>query len=209
MKRKPLVIGIAGGTGSGKTTIANRIKEHFHNRAVFIAHDSYYIDLSSLSLEERGKVNFDHPNSLETNLLVRHIKELMTGKAVEIPIYDFTTHNRTEKTIHVAPKPIIIIEGILIFENEKLRNLFDIKFFVETDADIRLGRRITRDINQRGRTLEFSLHQYLTMSRPMHQIFVEPTKKYADIIIPEGGNNKVAISILIHAIERLRKSNRI
>lgn len=205
MKKRPLLIGIAGGTGSGKSTIANKIKKHFKNNVVYLAHDSYYIDLSHLSLKQRSKVNFDHPNALETTLLVKHLNKLLRGNSIKMPVYDFVTSNRTKKTIKISPKPIIIVEGIFIYENEILRNLFDIKIFVQTDDDIRLGRRIVRDIQDRGRTLEFSLNQYLTMSRPMHQIFVEPTKKYADIIIPEGGHNDVGINILIHAIEKLRR----
>lgn len=205
MKKRPLLIGIAGGTGSGKSTIANKIKKHFKNNVVYLAHDSYYIDLSHLSLKQRSKVNFDHPNALETTLLVKHLNKLLRGNSIKMPVYDFVTSNRTKKTIKISPKPIIIVEGIFIYENEILRNLFDIKIFVQTDDDIRLGRRIMRDIRDRGRTLEFSLNQYLTMSRPMHQIFVEPTKKYADIIIPEGGHNDVGINILIHAIEKLRR----
>ncbi len=205
MKKRPLLIGIAGGTGSGKSTIANKIKKHFKNNVVYLAHDSYYIDLSHLSLKQRSKVNFDHPNALETTLLVKHLNKLLRGNSIKMPVYDFVTSNRTKKTIKISPKLIIIVEGIFIYENEILRNLFDIKIFVQTDDDIRLGRRIVRDIQDRGRTLEFSLNQYLTMSRPMHQIFVEPTKKYADIIIPEGGHNDVGINILIHAIEKLRR----
>lgn len=197
---KPFVVGIAGGTGSGKTTIAHKLAKHFGNRAVCIPHDSYYRDQSKLSLDDRMKINYDHPDSLETTLLIRHIRALVRGKSIQMPLYDFTQHNRSNKTLIVAPKSIIIIEGIHTFNDIKLREFMSLKVFVDTDADIRLGRRIVRDIQERGRTLEFSLHQYLTMSKPMHEAFVEPSKKYADIIIPEGGNNMTGISILTQFI---------
>lgn len=197
---KPFIVGIAGGTGSGKTTIANKLSNYFGKRAVCIAHDSYYRDQSKLSLEDRMKINYDHPASLETTLLIRHLKALIQGKTIKMPVYDFTQHNRSKEVLTIVPKPVIIIEGIHAFTDEQLRSFMDLKVFVDTDADIRLGRRIVRDIHERGRTLEFSLNQYLTMSKPMHEAFVEPSKKYADIIIPEGGNNITGISILTQFI---------
>ena len=207
-KLKPIIIGIAGGTASGKTTVTQKIREHFNRNVIFIAHDNYYRDQSHLDLAERKKVNYDHPKALETELLTVHLKKLLAGKTIRMPQYDFTVSNRKKETILLEPKKVIIMEGILIFENEELRTLMDIKLFVDTDADIRLGRRITRDIRERGRTLDFSLNQYLTMSRPMHLAFVEPTKKYADIIIPEGGNNKIGVQMIIHSIEKLYKGNK-
>lgn len=199
---KPFIVGIAGGTGSGKTTIAHKLARYFGTKAVCIAHDSYYRDQSKLSLEDRKRTNYDHPGSLETTLLIRHIYALTRGKTIKIPVYDFTQHNRSQEVITVTPKQIIIIEGIHVFADEKLRGKMDLKIFVDTDADIRLGRRIVRDIKERGRTLEFSLNQYLTMSKPMHEAFVEPSKKYADIIIPEGGNNEIGISIITQFITK-------
>jgi uridine kinase len=197
---KTLFIGIAGGTGSGKTTIVKKLKEYFKHQIVCLPHDCYYRDQSSLTLADRKKTNYDHPRSLETNLLIEHIKKLQKGKSVLIPTYDFVVHNRTKKTELIKPKPIVIVEGILIFENEELRNMFDIKVFVDTDADIRFGRKIKRDLVERGRTLEFVMNQYLTMARPMHLQFVEPSKRWADIIIPEGGHNQVALKLLINTI---------
>lgn len=205
MKQTPLFVGIAGGTGSGKTTVAHKIASFFGNECSIIAHDSYYRDRSDLSLKERKTINYDHPDSLETSLLIQHLRELKKGNGVKMPTYDFTQHNRLEKVILVPPKKIIIIEGILLFENETMRNMMDIKLFIDTDADIRLGRRITRDILERGRTLDFSLNQYLTMSRPMHLAFVEPTKKYADIILPHGGENILGIEFVISAIRQSLK----
>jgi len=197
---KPLFIGIAGGTGSGKTTVSTKIASYFPNSCIIIAHDSYYRDQSHLRMAERKKTNYDHPNSLETSLLIKHLLQLKKGKTISVPEYDFTNHNRAKTSIKVCEKPIIIVEGILLFENIELRNMMDIKLFIDTDADVRLGRRITRDIKERGRTLDFSLNQYLTMSRPMHQAFVEPTKKYADIILPHGGENILGIELVVSAI---------
>lgn len=202
--KKTYIIGIAGGTGSGKTTIANKIVKYLGKEVVFIQHDSYYRDLTHLTLKERQRVNYDHPDSLETELLLKHLRDLINKKTIKIPVYDFSQHNRSKETKICKPKNIIIIEGILVLFEEELRKLMDIKIFVETDADVRLGRRIKRDILERGRTLEFSLDQYLTKSKPMHEAFVEPSKKYADIIIPEGGENETAIDTLVHMIKRYK-----
>ncbi len=200
----PLVIGIAGGTGSGKTTVANAILERVGKHIVsYLPHDAYYKDLSSLPSPQRAEINFDHPNSLDTDLMIRHVEHLKAGKEVELPIYDFTNHTRTAKTIHVDACPVILVEGILIFVEPRLRELFDVKLFVDTDPDIRLIRRIERDISERGRTIESVLHQYQRTVRPMHLEFVEPSKRYADIIIPEGGFNEVALDMVIARIELL------
>lgn len=196
-----LIIGVAGGTGSGKTTLVSKLSDYFQSRVSCLSHDSYYRDLSHLSLDDRRKVNFDHPDSLETTLLIKHLKQLRQGRAVTVPVYDFFVSNRTKQTKRVEPKPIVIVEGILLFENKALRELFDIKVFIDAEADIRLGRRITRDMKERGRTLDFSLKQYLNKSKPMHDQFVEPNKRYADLIIPGGGNNKIALKVLIDVIQ--------
>lgn len=203
-QRIPLVIGIAGGTGSGKTTVANEILEQVGKEIVsYLPHDAYYKDLSNLPLAQRTQVNFDHPNSLDTDLMRKHVEQLKSGKGIELPIYDFTTHSRTREIIPIPPNPIILVEGILIFVDSKLRELFDVKLFVDTDADIRLCRRIERDIQERGRKIESVLHQYQTTVRPMHLEFVEPSKRYADVIIPEGGFNEVALEMVIARIDSL------
>ncbi|MBW8012918.1 MAG: uridine kinase [Chloroflexi bacterium] len=200
----PLVIGIAGGTGSGKTTVANVILERVGpTQVAYLAHDSYYKDLRDLPPIQRERVNFDHPNSLETDLMIQHVEQLKAGQIVDVPVYDFTTHSRTQESLQIAPKPIILVEGILIFIDQRLRELFDVKLFVDTDADIRFIRRLTRDINERGRSTESVMHQYQTTVRPMHLEFVEPSKRYADVIIPEGGYNKVAMDMVISRIESL------
>ena len=202
--KKPIVIGITGGTGSGKSTIAREIYESFNEKNItMIEQDSYYKDQSNLEPEERVKTNYDHPKAFDNDLLIEHIKSLVAGETIEKPIYDFSIHNRVKETITVEPNQIIIVEGILIFENEKLRDLMDIKIFVDTDADVRIVRRIVRDINERGRTLESVINQYLTMVRPMHLQFTEPSKRYADLIIPEGGGNKVAIDLLVAKIKEI------
>lgn len=206
MKQNPLFVGIAGGTGSGKTTVARKIASFFGSSCSIIAHDSYYRDRSDLTFKQREQINYDHPDSLETTLLIEHLKKLKKGQKINIPTYDFSDHNRSKKTVTQLSKKIILIEGILLFENETLRNMLDIKLYVDTDADIRLGRRIARDISERGRTLTFSLNQYLTMSRPMHLAFGEPSKKYADIILPHGGENTLGIGLVVSAIRHsLRK----
>jgi len=199
-----IVIGIAGGTGSGKTTVANEIVKTVGKENVcYIPHDAYYKELNELPDNQREAINYDHPNSLDTPLMIKHVRQLRDGKAVELPVYDFTTHTRTEETIRIEPNPVILVEGILIFVDPELRGLCDVKVFVDTDADIRLIRRIRRDITERGRTIESVLSQYEATVRPMHLEFVEPSKRYADIIIPEGGYNLVALEILTARIERL------
>jgi len=202
----PIVIGIAGGTGSGKTTVANVIlKRVGKNQIAYLPHDAYYRELKDLPPNQRALVNFDHPDSLESELMLEHIYQLKKWQSVNLPIYDFSMHSRTEKTIRVDPKPVIIVEGILIFAEEKLRQVFDVKLFVDTDADLRFIRRLQRDIAERGRTMDTVIQQYLTTVRPMHLEFVEPSKRYADVIIPEGGLNEVAMEMVIARIESLLK----
>jgi len=194
---RPIVIAVAGGTGSGKTTVAKEILERVGAQHIaYIPHDAYYRDLSHLSPDERAQVNFDHPDSLETKLLVEHLRALRDGRAVEIPIYDFTTHTRTPHTRRVELAPVILVEGILVFVEPELRKLFDVKLYVDGDADVRFIRRLRRDILERGRTVESVCEQYLSTVRPMHLEFVEPSKRYADVIIPEGGFNEVAIEMV-------------
>ena len=208
--KSTLVIGIAGGTGSGKTTVANEIVKSVGQEHVsVIPHDAYYKDLAALPPNQKRAINYDHPNSLETDLMVRHIKDLKAGKTVKLPIYDFTKHARTSETITIKPNPVLLVEGILIFTDAVLRGLCDVKLFVDTDADIRLIRRIRRDITERGRTIESVLFQYEATVRPMHLEFVEPSKRYADIIIPEGGHNRVALDMVTARIESLIKTNQI
>jgi len=200
----PLVIGIAGGSGSGKTTVAQVILQRVGpERIAFLQHDAYYKDLSGLPPVQRAEVNFDHPHSLESELLIRHIEQLRSGRAVDVPIYDFSTHSRTERTYIVQPRPVILVEGILIFAEKNLREMFDVKLFVDTDSDIRFIRRLQRDIAERGRTTDSVIHQYLTTVRPMHLEFVEPSKRYADVIIPEGGFNTAALDMVVARIETL------
>lgn len=203
MKSKsPFIIGIAGGSGSGKTTVAQQILQRIgEERIAFLQHDSYYKDLSHLPPEERARVNFDHPDSLETDLLIHHIQLLRKGQAVQVPIYDFTTHTRLPQTVFVQPKSLILVEGILVFVEKALREQFDLKIFVDTDADIRFIRRLQRDIRERGRTMESVIQQYLTTVRPMHLEFVEPSKRYADVIIPEGGYNIAALDMVVAHLE--------
>jgi len=200
----PLVIGIAGGTGSGKTTVANVILERVGTQHIaYLAHDAYYKDLKDLPFAQRHEINFDHPNSLDTELLIYHIRELKAQRPIYLPIYDFKTHTRTDQTTVIQPQSIIIVEGILIFAEPDLRSLFDVKIFVDTDPDIRFIRRLQRDIAERGRTTESVIHQYLTTVRPMHLEFVEPSKRYADVIIPEGGLNIVAMDMVVARLETL------
>jgi len=208
-KSVPLVIGIAGGSGSGKTTVANMILNRVGaHRIAFLPHDAYYRDLSNLPPNQKAQVNFDHPDSLETDLLTKHVLALKNWQEIYLPVYDFTCHSRTDKTITVRPQRVIIVEGILIFAEPSLRNLFDMKIFVDTDADLRFIRRLERDILERGRSTESVIKQYLTTVRPMHLEFVEPSKRYADVIIPEGGLNTVALDMVIARIlELLQNEN--
>lgn len=198
-----LIIGIAGGSGSGKTTVAHAVANNLGDENVaLISQDSYYADLSHLSPEQRQNINYDHPDSVDNRLLLQHLQQLRMGQAIEVPIYDFSIHSRTTKTIHVPAKPVVVIEGILILSDSELRNTMDIKVFVDTDPDVRILRRVMRDINERGRSLESVHEQYLTTVKPMHEAFVEPSKRYADLIIPEGGQNEIAIDLLTSLIER-------
>lgn len=197
-----ITIGIAGGTGSGKTTLAQGILEHFGDLNIgLISQDSYYLDNSHLALEERIKINFDHPESLDNLMLYNHLKKLQEGAAVHIPEYDFTTHTRKSKTSLFEPKQILIVEGILLFADEDLRSIFDLKLFVDTDSDVRILRRAIRDINERSRTLESVYEQYISTVKIMHETFVEPSKKYADIIVPHGGQNQIALELVISWIK--------
>ncbi len=201
MENPILVIGIAGGTGSGKTTLMKRIVERFADQVTVLSHDNYYKRHDDLSYEQRCLLNYDEPSALETDLMAVHLDQLRHGEAIDCPVYDFTLHNRSEETIHIVPKKVIIVEGILIFENKALRDLMDIRIFVDTDADIRLCRRIKRDVNKRGRTLESVLIQYQETVKPMHDLYVEPSKKYASIIVPEGGKNLVALDMILGRIQ--------
>lgn len=198
-----IVIGIAGGTGCGKSTMINKIKEEFSERITIISHDFYYKQHNDISFEDRKLLNYDHPDAFDTDLMIEHIRKLSNGEAVERPVYDFTIHNRVDETVTVNPSKVIIVEGILIFECKELRDLFDIKVFIDTDADVRIIRRIVRDVKERGRTLESVVNQYLTTVKPMHEQFVEPSKKFADIIVPEGGYNVVALEMLVERIQAL------
>ncbi|HVR43055.1 MAG TPA: uridine kinase [Thermoanaerobaculia bacterium] len=204
MKAGPVIVGIAGGTGSGKTTVAASICNRVgRERIEWISHDSYYREFRGHDPEARHHVNFDHPDSLETELLVRHLDELIAGRAVETPIYDFTTHSRLERTTRVEPRRVVIVEGILVLGEAELRKRIDIKLFVDTPPDIRFVRRLLRDVQTRGRTIDSVVHQYLTTVRPMHEEFVEPSKRFADLIIPEGGENRVALDAIIARVEHL------
>jgi uridine kinase len=207
-RRNPLVIGIAGGSGSGKTTVANVILERVGAQHIaYLPHDAYYKDLSGLPHNQRTQINFDHPDSLDTDLLIQHVKQLINNQPIDLPIYDFKVHTRTTLTRRIQNQPIIIVEGILIFVEPELRELFDVKIFVDTDADIRFIRRLQRDITERGRSTESVIHQYLSTVRPMHLEFVEPSKRYADVIIPEGGLNVVAMDMVVARIQELLKGS--
>ena len=201
---EPVIIGVAGGTGSGKTTIAHAVLERAGARRIsLIQHDAYYRDLGNLPLAQRAAQNFDHPDSLENELLIAHLTRLKQSRPVDVPVYDFTTHTRTSETRRIGPNAVIIVEGILIFADEALRRQMDVKIYVDTDADIRFIRRLQRDVAERGRTVESVIRQYMTTVRPMHQEFVEPSKRFADIIIPEGGFNEVAIDMVASRIKTL------
>jgi len=201
---QPIILGVAGGSGSGKTTIVREIVQALGpDRISVIHHDSYYCDRSSVPADERESLNYDHPDALETRLLVRHLEELRAGRAVEVPVYDFSTHTRTERVEHVQPRPIVIVEGILILAERALRELMDIRVFVRTDADLRVIRRIERDVAQRERSLESVVEQYVKTVRPMHLEFVEPSERWAHVIIPEGGHNRVGVEMLIARVKAL------
>ena len=202
MEQKILVIGIAGGTGSGKTTLMKNIIDSYADQVTVLSHDNYYKRRDELTYEQRCLINYDEPDALETDLMAAHLDELRHGRAIDCPVYDFTQHNRSNDTVRIVPKSVIIVEGILIFENQPLRDLMDIKIFVDTDADVRLCRRIKRDVNKRGRTLESVLTQYQTTVKPMHEKYVEPSKKFADIVVPEGGKNLVALDMIMGRIAR-------
>lgn len=206
-EHKMMIIGIAGGTGSGKTTITKRLAERFGPAVTVIFHDNYYRRLDHLSLEERAKVNYDHPDAFETDLLIRHLQQLRQGRAVPCPVYDYTKHNRSDQVITVRPAPVVVVEGILIFADPRLRELMDVKIFVDTDADVRILRRVVRDVKKRGRTLDSVVQQYLTTVKPMHEEFVEPSKRRADIIVPEGGRNIVALEMIMERIDAFIRNN--
>ena len=207
MDKDILVIGIAGGTGSGKTTLMKNIISRFGDVVSVLSHDNYYKRRDELTYEERCLINYDEPAAFDTGLMVYHLAELRSGRAIDCPVYDFTVHNRSDDVVRIVPKQVIIVEGILIFAEEELRDLMDIKIFVDTDADVRICRRMKRDVNKRGRTLESVISQYLTTVKPMHEKYVEPSKKYADIVVPEGGKNFVALDMIIGRIQKHLESS--
>ena len=196
-----MVIGIAGGTGSGKTTVTNKLKEYFGDDVSIIYHDSYYKRHDEMPFEERVKLNYDHPDAFDTGLMIQDLKKLRSGQAVHCPVYDYSIHNRIDQTLEILPAKVIIVEGILIFENQALRDQMDIKIFVDTDADTRILRRIMRDVKERGRTLESVVNQYLNTVKPMHEQYVQPSRKYADLVMLEGGHNLVALDMIIQRIQ--------
>ena len=195
-----MVIGIAGGTGSGKTTLTDRLKEHFGDNVSVVYHDNYYRAHDELTYEERAKLNYDHPDAFETELMVQHLKALRRGESIRCPVYDYSVHNRSDRTTRIDPAPVILVEGILIFQSREICDQLDIKIYVDTDADVRILRRIVRDVRDRGRSLDSVVSQYLTTVKPMHEQFVEPSRRMADIIIPEGGKNQVAMDMVMERI---------
>ena len=197
-----LVIGIAGGSGSGKTTLMKNLVEKFGDHVTVVSHDNYYRRHDELTYEQRCLINYDEPAAFETDLMARHLDLLKQGQEIECPVYDYTIHNRSDEVVKIAPRPVIIVEGILIFADEELRDLMDIRIFVDTDADVRLCRRIKRDVNKRGRTLESVLTQYQETVKPMHEKYVEPSKKFANLVVPEGGKNYVALDMIVDRIQR-------
>lgn len=207
MSAKTMIIGVAGGTGSGKTTLAENIAAAFGDRVAVITHDSYYRDQSDKSYEERCTQNYDHPDAFESELLREHLHSLLRGEGVDVPIYDYTVHNRSDKTRRVEPRAVIILEGILLFSDKALRDMMDLRIFVDTDADERILRRILRDTKERGRSLDSVIDQYLTTVKPMHEAFVEPYKRYADIIVPGGGSNPAALDMIITRINKQLSNN--
>ncbi|KIL44489.1 uridine kinase [Jeotgalibacillus soli] len=210
MIKKPVVIGIAGGSGSGKTSVTKSIYDFFQGHSIaLIEQDYYYKDQSGIPYQERLKTNYDHPLAFDNDLLIEHIQQLQQRLPINKPVYDYTVHTRSVNIIPVEPKDVIILEGILVLEDQRLRNLMDIKLFVDTDADLRIIRRLLRDINERGRTIDSVVNQYINVVRPMHNQFIEPTKRYADIIIPEGGQNHVAIDIMVTKIQTILEQNSI
>ncbi|APH04296.1 uridine kinase [Bacillus weihaiensis] len=210
MAKKPVVIGVAGGSGSGKTSVTKAIYEHFKGHSILmLEQDYYYKDQKHLPFEERLNTNYDHPLAFDNDLLIDHLHSLLSHKGIDKPVYDYKLHTRSEDVIVVEPKDVIILEGILILEDERLRDLMDIKLYVDTDADLRIIRRLLRDIKERGRSIDSVIEQYLTVVRPMHNQFIEPTKRYADIIIPEGGQNHVAIDLMVTKIQTILELNAI
>jgi uridine kinase len=202
MNNEILVIGIAGGTGSGKTTLMNNLIQRFGDVVTVLSHDNYYRRNDHLTYEQRCQINYDEPAALETDLMARHLEQLRRGESIQCPVYDFSQHNRSNETITISPTSVIIVEGILIFEDEALRDLMDIKIFVDTDADVRLCRRIKRDVTKRGRSLESVLNQYQMTVKPMHEKYVEPSKKHANLVVLEGGKNWVALDMIVGRIQR-------
>lgn len=210
MGKKPVVIGIAGGSGSGKTTVTKAIYEYFKGHSIMLLEqDYYYKDQSNLPFEQRLQTNYDHPLAFDNDLLIEHLQKLLNYETIEKPVYDYTIHTRSQEVIVEEPKDVIILEGILVLEDKRLRNLMDIKLYVDTDADLRIIRRMLRDIKERERTLESVVDQYISVVRPMHNQFIEPTKRYADIIIPEGGQNHVAIDLMVTKIQTILEQNAI
>ncbi|WP_313628433.1 uridine kinase [Enterococcus italicus] len=206
-KKQPIIIGVTGGSGSGKTSVSRAILDHFPNHSIMmLEHDSYYKDQSSLSFDERLETNYDHPLAFDTDLLIAHLEQLLAYQAIDIPVYDYVAHTRSDQVVHQEPKEVIILEGIMILEDERLRDLMDIKIYVDTDDDIRIIRRIKRDIEERGRTLDSVIHQYLSVVKPMYHQFIEPTKRYADVIVPEGGQNHVAIDLITTKVKTILKA---